>query len=215
MGKPILFWEYMSGSHHTLQIPSRVGAKTQWCVGLELQWIRKIFPNVNEKNRRQVWKEVDKMTGSLGYGSALLSEEQALSNSLVDNELFSWGRFKWAARSPQIARPPHAREPAPPPPLLLPVAGGWNMWGSCGRREPGILQFIYLTTLLAWAQLQGFPFTWSANWISVPAQSWSTLRGPRSWPWPFHSKYVLDARVARKNTWEQCSQYLACIRTTL
>lgn len=149
MGKPILFWEYMSGSHHTLQIPSRVGAKTQWCVGLELQWIRKIFPNVNEKNRRQVWKEVDKMTGSLVYGSALLSEEQALSNSLVDNELFSWGRFKWAARSPQIARPPHAREPAPPPPLLLPVAWGWNMWGSCGRREPGILLFIYLTTLLA------------------------------------------------------------------
>lgn len=158
------------------------------------------FPktNVNEKNRGQVWNEVDKMTGSLGCSSALLSWERALSNKLAESELFSWGHFKWAAPSPQRARLPHAREPAPPPLLLLPSAWGWKMWGSCGRPESGSLLFIYFTTLLAWVQTHSVPFTWSANWASVPAQPWSMLRGPRHWPRLFHFKYTLDAKKGQE-----------------
>lgn len=138
--------------------------------------------------------EVDKMTGSLGFSSVLLSGEQALSNNVAYSELFSWGHFKWAAPAPQRARLPHAREPAPPPLLLLPSAWGWKMWGSCERREPAILLFIYLTTLLAWVQTRSFPFIWSANCISVPAQPWSMLRDPRHWSQLLHFKYILDAK---------------------
>lgn len=36
----------MSGSHHTLQILSRAGAKMQWFVSLEIPWIRKISPKL-------------------------------------------------------------------------------------------------------------------------------------------------------------------------
>lgn len=34
----------------------------------------------------------------------------------------------------------------------------------------------------------------SANWKAIPAQHWSMLRGPKCWPWLFHSKYALDAK---------------------
>lgn len=138
------------------------------------------------------------MTGSLGYGSALLSGQWALRNNLAESELFSWGHSEWAAPSPQTAQLPHAREPAPPPPLRLPSAWGWKMWSSCGRWEPGILLFTYLTTLLAWVQSHGFPFTQSANWISVPAQPWSILRGPRHLR--FHSRYALDTKSGQEKS---------------
>ena len=50
--KLILAWEYVSGSHYALQTLSRMRAKTQWFVGLEVQWIRRNFPKLMLMKRK-------------------------------------------------------------------------------------------------------------------------------------------------------------------
>lgn len=143
------------------QALSAVRAKISWFVGLEVQWMGRIFPKLTLTESGRVWNEADRTAGSVA--TALISC-QGSTHCLITLLIVSYfheGALAGDSVSPD-SQAAHAGEPAPPPQLLLP--GAWLK--TTRARRPSVCLFNWSAGP---GTVRRFPFTGSANWVSVPA----------------------------------------------